>query len=308
MNIAGHEVDTIGDKPSPSWEFGKIPRLAHFFWGNRPLPFMRYMTLYSFRKFNPSWEMKLHIPEDCPSSFLKTWDTHEHKFSDGYAVDYFDRVQDLGVEIKMHKESSFLHPSPVYRSDQLRVELLLEEGGAWSDMDIIYIQPMDNIYENKKGAAGGVKAVVMSSHGFIHELDFASGSFHSIGFLLSAPEHRIYSKMKEMISSSKVDETKYQSIGSDLMKLACPDEMIDNDPSVLNLDYKVIYPYSNLGARMLIAPIGKEPLGKLNSRTVGVHWYAGDLSVGEWAQGIGIENYSEDVSVISILMDHVLSQ
>ena len=31
----------------------------YFYWGGSAMSWMRYMTLYSFRKMNPDWEMVL---------------------------------------------------------------------------------------------------------------------------------------------------------------------------------------------------------------------------------------------------------
>ena len=39
-----------------------IPKIAHFYWGNEILPFLRYITIYSFSILNPDWEIKLYLP------------------------------------------------------------------------------------------------------------------------------------------------------------------------------------------------------------------------------------------------------
>ena len=50
----------------------KIPKKAHFYWGGERLSFLRWMTLKSFRIFNPDWEIILHRPT-IPFHLHKTW-------------------------------------------------------------------------------------------------------------------------------------------------------------------------------------------------------------------------------------------
>ena len=44
------------------WNLSKIPKIAHFYWGSQKLSFLRYMSLHSFKKCNPDWEVRLYCP------------------------------------------------------------------------------------------------------------------------------------------------------------------------------------------------------------------------------------------------------
>ena len=41
-----------------------IPKRIFFYWGGSDMSWMRYMTLYSFRKMNPDWEVILYVSDN----------------------------------------------------------------------------------------------------------------------------------------------------------------------------------------------------------------------------------------------------
>ena len=77
-----------------------IPKTMKFFWGNETLSWMRYMTLYSFRKLNPDWKIELHL---CPPSTIKykTWlDGVQQDFFNFSGRDFTDKLNSLDIELK----------------------------------------------------------------------------------------------------------------------------------------------------------------------------------------------------------------
>ena len=59
------------------WQLQKIPKLAHFYWGNDTLSFLRYLSIYTFSKFNPDWRIQFYYPAQKYHG-ARTWGTPEH--------------------------------------------------------------------------------------------------------------------------------------------------------------------------------------------------------------------------------------
>ena len=71
------------------WYLERIPRVAHFYWGHDYMPWVRWLTLKTFRHHNPDWGMVLWQPfepvrvdmTDVPRG--------------GYTPNYIDRMMSL---------------------------------------------------------------------------------------------------------------------------------------------------------------------------------------------------------------------
>ena len=74
------------------WHLSKIPKIAHFYWGNKVLPYLRYLTLYSFKKYNPDWVVNLYIPKFLQPEM--SWNGREHKFPID-CKDYYGQINAL---------------------------------------------------------------------------------------------------------------------------------------------------------------------------------------------------------------------
>lgn len=123
------------------WYPTKIPQHAYFFWGNDVLPWVRYLTLHTFRALNPTWKVTLFTRWDQTTTKVVT-----NRFN------YWPWVEKLGVVVeRMSIEPAFgidlsyldsLADRDVCRSDYLRWYLLSESGGLWADMDILFVKPL----------------------------------------------------------------------------------------------------------------------------------------------------------------------
>ena len=131
------------------WHLTKIPKIAHFYWGNEKLPYLRYLTISSFCKYNPDWKVRFYYPKYRQTK--KTWNSKEHKYEIIVKKDYTEELKKLPitfVEIDFESLDLSNDLTEVHKSDYLRWFLLANVGGLWSDMDIIYIDSMNNISLN----------------------------------------------------------------------------------------------------------------------------------------------------------------
>ena len=79
-----------------SWKYNKIPKTCFFYWGNTKLSFLNYLSLVSFKEFNPDWKLVLAKPTD---NLVVEPPTVHH--SQGYVgeKDYIDQAADVIDEV-----------------------------------------------------------------------------------------------------------------------------------------------------------------------------------------------------------------
>lgn len=240
-----------------------IPRVAHCYWGQDDLPFLRFLTIWSFAALNPDWQIVLHEPEIPDGLLRRTWQTHEHRGTGRSNRNYRPWLRAVpNLTFVRHGAGRYAPAlTHVHRSDLLRWELLATEGGVWMDMDIVWVRPMSDV-------------PAMDAEAFVCVGSGTSWKAHLIGMLGSAPGAWPYTEAWALAQAHAVPDatSDYQTLGSHLLARVCPlAEPLP--PGVVNLPEHTVYPVSWAGIRWWI-PVGD--VGALDERTVGVHWFAGD--------------------------------
>ena len=126
-----------------------IPKRVYFYWGGKSLSFLRYLSIYSFAKYNPNYKIEVFVPTTLTSNRI-TWNSGEQA-QEYVGVDYFPLLKNI-PNLILH-EANFYNLnnelSEVHKSDILRLNLLSSRGGVWSDIDILYLDSIDNIIGNE---------------------------------------------------------------------------------------------------------------------------------------------------------------
>lgn len=252
-----------------AWHMKNIPKVAHFYWGSKKMSFMRYMTLYSFKKMNPDWSVKLYIPKEV--TIEKTWSDDFHQvdtvdYKSEY--DYFEKVKELPIKIvSVDFPENIKKLGEAQKSDYLRWRLLYQEGGLWSDMDIIYIRPMKKAYFNNE---------------MFYELDntlsiLPNNTSHQIGFYLSTPKNLMFKELC-YLSSGKNNINYYQDLGCELLnKHLGTKENIESkfNLKTINVDQSVFYKFDHTKLdKLYYMDIFYEEL-LADEKVLGIHWYGG---------------------------------
>lgn len=276
-NILDNKDTQIVDKTielKDEWHLSKIPKIMHFYWGNKTLPYLRYLTVKSFRKYNPDWEIRFYYTSN--RSKVKTWVSREHDYEIDEKNDYFnelkkiDKIQFLKIDDKEHSK----YPE-VFKSDLLRWSLLCNEGGFWSDMDILYLKSMNECYFNKESN---------KDIDTILQLNDLKETYHTIGFLAGSELNKFWYYVKEKALKTNIDFNNYQSLGVCLLNNEFPNLKVliekFKESNFLSFKKDLLYSYYPL-ERLENALYKKDGIDYTNDETIGIHWYGGYKKSGE---------------------------
>jgi hypothetical protein len=206
-----------------------IPKIAHFYWGGGPLSYLRFLSVQSFKKQNPDWQVTVHRPI-TDSHAPDTW-------SNSIKQDFCSQIKNLDVTVVTHDFNSYgfdNYAHEVHKSDFLRWQLLATEGGLWSDIDIFYTRPMECLEENTTN---------------YYDIDVALCPLkpphkHTVGFMLSSKNNNFY-KYISQTALTAYNKDVYQCMGSDLINTRFEDfdsfgQHFPNNTFVF-LDKKCVY-------------------------------------------------------------------
>jgi mannosyltransferase OCH1-like enzyme len=259
---------------------------------------MRFLTIYTFLKHNPDWEIRYYYPKFRYPE--KTWTTFELKYDISKAKDYITELRELPIQMIELDFSQYLLPndiSEVFKSDLLRWNLLSTIGGMWSDMDILYFRPMTTLLNNtKENSEVDTGITINDTYG------------HSIGFLLSAPNNLYYDHIIKH-TSSYFNPKNYQCLGTTMLikEVRTMSIIAEKFPTltIANIDNNAVYAYN---ASMIKSIYNSESLTHFTPHSIGLHWYAGHPLSGEFLNVVTEENYLEYTNVIGSVLNFSLNQ
>lgn len=286
------------------WNLSKIPKIANFYWGSENMSFMRYLTIKSFKKYNPDWSIHLYVPKSLSKN--KTWEKvdqwHQQDSSDSQQIeDYYkllleeEAVKVIPVDFSntpLGNESSEAH-----KSDYLRWNILYQNGGLWSDMDILYFKSMKDIRQNKNPSSRDLDSIVCYDH--------RHNNLPAIGFLLTAKGNEFYKQMS-IKSRKHYDPLNYECIGSRLFSSISENLVsmnnkfkIKNDNFNVNEVYK--YDFKNLDSLFQ-----EDKFAELVDDSIGVHWYGGHPLSQEYNRSLTSENYVKLDNTLKTIINKIL--
>lgn len=263
------------------------PKVALFYWGNDLMSWLRYMSLYSFRKLNPDWKVELHVSKGNGIPRKQTyWPPRKQQDWLNYkGKNWLEEVPDLGIEVK---EWDLYHPEEPNnqfwadcipaskKSNFFKWSKLAYEGGVYLDMDILFVKPMTKFYNYIKdstvslcwtkdyfsiGVLGGQKGNKLFNDVFLNGFKTVKAmpeAYQSAGVInlyhcLSGGTHRgTYPPPGKMWKDWLLDKYK-----GDKVKL-------------FGMDWFYYFNHRQ------IPEIFSENTPALGINTTGIHWYAGN--------------------------------
>ena len=234
----------------------KVDKTLHVYWGGGALPYMRYLTVKSFMDLNPGWEVNLWMSSEKCNKV--TWRSGENDYRT-VCDDYFPQLLKLPVIRKVidFKKFGFVKESAeVHKADYIRIAALKYYGGVWSDMDIIYFRPIEDIYVNDLRNRDKEVFVCVGPYG------------HSTGFLMAQEESQMFNLLSDNISRG-FNPLSYQCLGPDIFNRYFRD--IKKIPSSVNLSMDVVYSHDEKNQKDLL----NLNEGRFTDKSIGCHWYGG---------------------------------
>ena len=253
-----------------------VSKHIYFFWGNSVMSWMRYMTLYSFCKFNPEWDITLYLSKHDVNN--KTWRMKNiQDFFSYKGENYIDKIHDLGITVEVTEEYRDMTPS--HASNFFKWDILANSGGIYADMDILWVKPFDDFYDSFKD----------------YDVAICQTDMVSIG-LLGSSGNKFFGDILEN-TFKNYNKSRYQSAGVesiyDLYNCDHGDvfkEGINSYPYLkfFNIPMEVVYPFSSKQTDMVFGGDGE-----LSRATIGYHWYAGHPTAQKYNNILTGENYKE---------------
>ena len=261
----------------------QIPKQMNFFWAGEKMSWMRYMTLYSFRRYNPDWQIFLYTMKGEAAN--KGWTSSETQDTQTYrGEDYSCYLSQIGV-VSVPWESK--EPmAAAHACDTCQWEILAMRGGFYADMDVLWTAPIP--YNQIKDA---------------NAVFCLSGGYMVIGFIGASPKNELFANIQQM-STENYSPEKYQSTGAEaIYRLAgvWPQwDQIDRpgeksvealksrlpELKIHTLPDSTIYPFTYQETQKIFLEHNELP-----NECIGIHWFGGNNLSQEWNNLLTHENF-----------------
>lgn len=247
-----------------------IPKTLYLYWGGKPLSWLRYLTIVSFKVHNPDWEVVVYIPAEPTTNV--SWNTNEQK-TPYSGEDYTTSLADI-AEVRRFdcKLIDFPNDIPeVYKSDLFRLWVIKEYGGMYCDFDILFTKPMPDISDKKRLYC------------------FHPDGHYAIGLLAGCKGDEVFTRLLEKAKSIE-SIGRYQSYGTTLWS-----RVLDGaEPEGWNIPKNLVYTYGWQHADKLFT--GQQ---ELPPDAIGVHWYGGTDISASWENKLKPDTFINHRSTIT---------
>lgn len=227
-----------------------IPKRLFLYNGFKRLSYLRYLTVESFVRHNPSWEVVVFKPQVLNPKQLH--DTGEQKGYHGPDYSYLIKeklgINQIPIDIRKWCSQEL---AEVNKSDILRNYFIHRWGGYWSDFDILYHRPITTELD------GDYDTVIC------HD-----GKFWYIGFMGGCAGNEFYKHLFEK-GLTKLRDNDYQCFGVRLYDH--PKNYLKQFPKLKfgRLRMHTVYPYNWYQIKNVFQE------RQLPELCFGIHWFGG---------------------------------
>jgi len=251
-----------------------IPKILHMYWDKSPMSWLQSLTPISFHKYNPDWTINVYTPKQVY--------TGDSKYIPDYTgPDYFHElpyVNIIEIDLKNYSIDPTLHD--ILRSDILRYHLLYDHGGVWSDFDVLWLNPIENLSEKEFNVT-------------ICSYNSPNGKLHyPIGILISVPTHSFYKTIINKCNlMQKGDRVGHQRYGSSMLSNLFPsiNKTLKKYPDMIKIEYSKFYPYPLHDIKTLWDATNES---LITSKVMCIHWFNGHKLSKQYINNNLVENCS----------------
>ena len=216
-----------------------IPKICHFIWtAGVKLSWLQALSVDSFRRHNPEWQIILHLISRARGKNM--------------CADYAgpNRFRSVIFDHVVFHPSTKLHG--IQQSDLLRMQILFEHGGVYSDFDMLWLRPMLEFPRGFETTVCWYK------------------DHYNMSNIVSEPDGPF---LKDVIErQARVTSKDYQAYLTEMFNREYPDvnALQKRFPRILAIPYNWFYPYSIYTLEQLyIDDID------LSAGAYGIHWFNG---------------------------------
>jgi len=284
---------------------GEIPKEIFFFWEGNKMSWMRYMTLFSFRKFNPDWKIILYVNKNTTFKENPWSNKNIQDFFSYDGDDYFNKIFELNVEIiewDIHDNNLIkteMEISPSQKSNFLKWYKLYETGGIYSDMDILWFKSIDDFYDT----------LVLNDY----DTAICQTAYLSIGLLASKKNNPLF---KDIFINgfNCFNSQSYQTAGvlniydlfSEVPQQGVFDEIKLRYPKIkpYNIPMDLVYFLNHTQVEYAL----EHSLGStdFSNESIGYHWYAGYSGNQKYNNILTERNYMNYNNTFTTLVKEIL--
>jgi hypothetical protein len=277
-----------------------IPKVLHLYWDGSIMPLFCFLTVFTFRKLNPSWIIKIYSP--LIRSKITPWESDEDKI-EYEGQDYCEYLKTipncLFITFDFKKIGVADETSEIQKSDFLKWHLLSTEGGVWSDFDIIYFRGIGEINIANQEVTKKNKEIDFT---VCYNINDPSGFKYSTGFLMASKECFFYKKVFKT-AINKFNKHNYYGAGSWILNNKYPN-LIDLyneeiDSNIWNMSTDILYAHNHTELRCIYETMH---LGFFTQNSIGLHFYYGSKTTKENLNNLDKEKYNRR-NTLSIVID-----
>ncbi len=270
-----------------------LPKNIYFYWGNKTMSFLRFMSLYSFKKFNPDWKVTLikrknqKIPKD--HGWEERSDSLYFK-----GEDCSDLIHNLDIDIKYlegeYPEIAKLDLEENHISDLLLFKILGEEGGIVSDTDILYYKQID--YKKIKDIDVGI----------ISFKDYPGKAYIPLSFMLGKPNKffkQMYDKLKKKMNVEIWDNS------PSLMDSFKQIKNKFKDLNIIRLPSHLVFPFSEEEEPNACLRLMFEKEAQIPKDSIGTHWYGANPNSQRFNNKLTKDNYKNSDNTICKIIQEI---
>ena len=236
-----------------------VPKIAHFYWGGGKLLYMRYLSIKTFIKYNPDWQVIFWYPKEPFTGRSWYTDMYPAKIREEICKDYLPEVMKITSPMAVDFKSlgARKNLAEVHKNDFIRVNAMYLYGGLWSDMDIIYFKSVNELEVNKPENKDKQVFVCIASYG------------HSTGFNMATAESEFFMHLRDNLNRC-YQSTNYQCWGPDMWNRYFKTLAHIKGGAEIGMDAVYAHDCHHVGELL------KESTPRFTEHSIGCHWYGGN--------------------------------
>jgi hypothetical protein len=274
-----------------------IPRLMSFYWSG-PLSWLHFMTLETFRRWNPDWEMRVYsAPRTCTRDACSATKCGACQY-DG--EDYSDQIDLLSI-VRRAWSPPRLGLVPAQACDLCEWHLLSQDGGFYSDMDILWLRSLDPLRE-RLGGAGAAFCL--------------EGGMMAVGFMAAGRNSTLFRDVYELCLRGS-SRQEYQQYGSSAFYRMFRESRTKRDVGpgayvierlreryrddvIVVLPDETVYPYDWREVSRIF-----ERRETVSAESYGLHWFGGHPIARRWNRELRNDNWFRYESTLTDCLSRV---